>query len=592
MKVAGRALSAAGLCLLLAACAVPSLAGGASSQTSQNDIGGGRLPQTTTPAVYQPTADPKPGGTITIGTWQFPSRISPYIGSQTAAIPVEQAVFNGLLGSTPSLDAFGDLAQDVPTLDNGGVRRVGDGMDVTYRLRRGLAWSDGQPITPDDVIFTFQLIRQSGFAGASQQGYEQITTIDRVGQDGLVLHFGSLFPAYRSLFPAILPKHRLESVAPTQLINDPYWTKPDIVSGPFAVQEVTDNQISLVRNPHYADGRSAMAFLGHAAYADRLVFRAFSSRQAVLAALKANDAQAALDLTERELNTVAGMTGVAISLSASLAYEQVSLNQANPNPGTGSAPPWIGDAPVREALDLALDRPGIERRLAGGPLRTATPIGPMVGWAYDSAVGPPAYDLQRAKRILEQDGWAVGTDGIRVKNGKRLAFALTTPAGQLRATERDVLIGSWRSLGADVTVQEFSTAALFASFDQGGVLARGLFEAAIWSWSVPPDPDSEFAIFHSSATPASGKAAGENYSRCHDSAVDQALVLGRSTLDPAQRAAAYRAFQVAYARARCELPLYRRVDIGAASPALRNFTLNASPAGNTWNVADWWIASH
>jgi len=288
---------------------------------------------------------------------------------------------------------------------------------------------------------------------------------------------------------------------------------------------------------------------------------------------------------------VARLSGVAVTLAPALAYEQVSLNQASPNPATGTSPPWIGDAPLRQALDLGMDRPGIVRRLGGGLPPTATPVAPLIAWAYDASVPAPAYDLARAKRILDQDGWVPGPDGVRVKSGRRLEFTLTAAAGQqLRAIEQDVLVAGWRKLGADVTVDAQSVGQLFASFEQGGLLARGAYEAALWSWIMPPDPDSEYDILHSSATPAAGKPSSENYSRCHDQAVDQSLDHGRATLELAKRAAAYRDFQAAYASARCELPLYRRVDVGVASPALRNFVLNPSPAGNTWNLADWWLA--
>jgi len=552
-----------------------------------------RLPAVTSPGPYQPSAAPRAGGTITIGTWQFPNSLSPYFGSQTAATPIDQALFNGLVASAPNLDAFGDLASDVPTAENGGIKHAGSGMDITYQLRPGLAWSDGQPITPDDVIFTYQAIIGPGAAaGVAQEGYDLITSIERVGTNGVVMHFRSLFPAFRNLFPAILPKHRLQSLASNQMAADPYWAQPDVVSGPFEVQGIASDRVTLSRNPHYADGRSGMAFLGHPAYANRVVFRAFPSRQAVLAALKAGDVQAGIDLTERELNTLATLTGISVKLSSALAYEQLSLNQAIPNPATGASPPWIGDAVVGEALDLGMDRPGIARRLGGGLPATATPVAPLIAWAYDAGVAAPTYDLERAKGMLDEDGWVSGADGVRVKNGRRLAFTLTAAAGQqLRATEQDILVAGWRRLGADVTIQDQPVGQLFASYDQGGTLARGTYEAALWSWIMPPDPDSEYDILHSSATPASGRPASVNYSRCHDSAVDQSLDNGRATLDQAQRAAAYRAFQVAYANARCELPLYRRLDIGAASPALHNFALNASPAGNTWNLADWWVTS-
>ena len=121
------------------------------------------------------------------------------------------------------------------------------------------------------------------------------------------------------------------------------------------------------------------------------------------------------------------------------------------------------------------------------------------------------------------------------------------------------------------------------------MLARGLYQAAIWAWITPPDPDSQFDTLHSSRMPALGSSSGQNYSRCQNSAVDQALSQGRTTLSEAQRGSAYRAFQRAYAEAHCEMPLYRRLAIGVTSTRLRNFVLNPGPAGSTWNLSDWWL---
>lgn len=572
--------------VVLGGCSASLLPAGSSAQPPRSG-----LPAVRAPGAYRAEPAPRPGGTITVGTSQLPSSLSPYFGSQTAATPVDQALYDGLVASGPDLQWYGDLAAVVPSLENGGVRPVGPGMDVTYQLRQGLAWSDGQPITPDDVVYTYQVITGAGrAAGLSQGGYDQISGIDRSGTDSVVIHFRSLYPAYRSLFPAVLPQHRLAGVTSDRLAADPFWTRPDVVSGPFALAEMTADHITLRRNPRYAGGRLEMPFLGHNAYADEVILRGLPTRQAILAEVKAGGVQAAIDLTERELSTVARLADVRVSLAPALAYEQVSLNQTAPNPGTGRTPPWVGDPAVAQALDLALDRPSLERRLAGLPPLTATPVSPLVGWAYDGGLATPAYDLRRAAEILDQDGWTVGPDGVRAKAGQRLGFFLSTTAGQqLRGTEEAVLVAGWRRLGVDVRVQDFAGGQFFASYDQGGVLSRGEYEAALWSWITPEDPDSEFDILHSSAAPAAARPSAENYSRCHDQALDQALATGRTTLDEAQRGAAYRAFQQAYVRARCELPLYRRLDIGVTSPRLHNFALNPGPAGNTWNLADWWL---
>ncbi len=547
----------------------------------------GGLPSPGTAAEYRPVRAAHPGGTATVGTWLFPARISPFFATEPGAVALEQALFNGLVAVDSSLAWYGDLAREVPTTANGGVRLTAAGMDVTYALRSGLSWSDGLPLTADDVLFTLQVITgPAAAAGFSQEGYDRITAAEAAPAGGVTFHFGSVYPAYLNLFSLVLPRHRLGLLAAGQLAADSYWAKPDVVSGPFTLQElVAGDHAILVRNPAYADGRSGMAFLGHAAHLDRLVFRGYDSRQAVLAAAKAGDVATAFDLTEQELATVAGLRGLQVRLVPALQYEQVSFNQAAPTA------PWAGDPRLLEALDLAADRPGLVSGPLGGrsPL-TATPIDPALPWARDRALEAPSYDLAGARRLLDADGWTAGSDGNRSRAGRRLQFTLSTTTDQrLRASEEDVLVAGWRKAGADARITNFTAAQMFAGYDAGGVLARGRFEAALWAWITPPDPDSEFGVLHSSSIPAEAHKQGQNYSRCHDPALDQALAAGRATLDPARRSAAYRSFEAAYVKARCELPLYRRLAIGVSSPRLHNLSPNPAPVGNAWNVADWWL---
>src|SRR2546429_8152964 len=131
-------------------------------------------------------------------------------------------------------------------------------MDVTYRLRPGLRWSDGQPLTARDVAFTWKLIVDPKVPGVlSPDGYAAISRIDIHDPQRFTLHFDRVYPKYLTLFPAVLPQHRLGAVAPEQLPGDPFWARPDVVSGPFKISElVPDGHITLVRNDAWSQGRS------------------------------------------------------------------------------------------------------------------------------------------------------------------------------------------------------------------------------------------------------------------------------------------------------------------------------------------------
>lgn len=514
------------------------------------------------PARYSPETAPREGGSASVGDWQLPAALPAIYAQPANAIWVEQALFSGLVGVDPALGYYGDLARDVPTVENGGVTTAGSGMDVTYTLRAGLHWSDGQPVTPGDVVFTWR-------ASHGQEGYDRITGIDVAG-DSLVMHFASIYPAYALLFGAIAPAHRLASVDPARLPADPYWKKPDVVSGPFTLADAPGDRYVLQRNPRYADGRPGAPLLGHLAHLERLTFQGYATKQEELAALKAGEIVAALDLNERDLAT-ASTLGERLLAVPGLSYEQVTLNRADPL--------FRDDPQLVESLMLGVDRPGLLRDVLHGAVRSAeSPISPDLGWVPQ----PPALRLDpvAAARELDADGWAAGPGGIRQRNGRSLAFTLVTTADNpLRASEAEVVAAGWRRLGADVRLQAAPPDALFGP---SGATASGAYQAGLWAWNTTPDPDGLRGLF------ASGSPA--NSSRCSSPELDQALAAGATTLDRGRRSAAYGVFASAYQAARCETPLFWRLDVGLAARRLHNFAPNPSAAGNTWNVADWWVS--
>src|SRR5581483_1807330 len=138
------------------------------------------------------------------------------------------------------------------------------------------------------------------------------------------------------------------------------------------------------------------------------------------------------------------------------------------------------------------------------------------------------------------------------------------------------IAAGWRRLGVDARIQNYPAAQLFASYDGQGVLARGGYQAAVWAWVTPPDPDAEYGTLDSSRVPGPGKAAAfQAYSRCRVPAIDSALADGRATLDQAARARAYQRFIAAYQAARCEVPLYQRLNVAVSARRLHNFAPNA-----------------
>jgi peptide/nickel transport system substrate-binding protein len=539
---------------------------------------------------YQPEPAQREGGTLTIGDWESPTNFAPYFNAEQPAAQIDSLLFSGLVRQTADLQFLPDLASRVPTLANGDVRwdRKTDRMTVTYHLRPGVQWSDGTPLTASDVAFTWRTMVDPRVTGLiSLEGYQDISRVDVPDQQTIVLQFDRLYPQYLELFPAVLPEHRLRDLAPEQLAGDGFWSRPDVVSGPYQISQLApDERITLVRNEHWSSGRG-----GFRPHLDQIVVRIYPELGQLLDAARAGKVDLAVEIPDDALATLQPGGKLELRSRASLAYEQVTFNQADPDPLTGQSPLWKGDSLLLQALRLAVDRQGLVQTLLGGKATVAVSPIPSALAGYHEAVTPSDYDPARAASILDQDGWRTGPDGIRVKAGRRLSFSLSTATGDpLRLSLQDSLVKAWRKVGAEVLVRDGHTSELFSGFDEGGWLERGDFEAGLWTWSIGPDPDGVYPIDHSSQIPsASNQGRGANFGRFQSPAIDRSLDQGRSSLRDADRMRAYQAFEQAYARLGAELPLYERMLTALASPHLHNLQLNPAPDTSFWNAADWWI---
>ena len=562
--------------------------GGCSSLPSVNGISlGSPSPQA---SQYQPEPARHEGGTLVVGDWESPTNFSPLFNEEVPAAQVDALLFASLVRLDPNLQPVADLVERVPTLENGDVKWNHDAgtVDVTYRLRPGLRWSDGEPLTADDVAFTWRLIVNPKVQGVlSPDGYAAISRVDVHDLQRFTLHFDRVYPKFLNLFPAVLPQHRLAGIAPEQLATDAFWGRPDVVSGPFKISElVPDDHITLLRNDAWSQGRS-----GRRAHLDSIVYKIFPEAGQLIDAARAGQVSLALELPDDQLAALTNTGSAMVQRRSQLAYEQVTFNQADPNPLTGLPPLWKSDPALLDALRRAINRPAIVKKFYGDRARLAeSPIPSALSAFHDPDVSL-TYDAGAAAKLLDGDGWVLGADGIRSKNGRRLGFHLVTALGSpLRSAVRDELAAEWRKLGAEVSVTEAHPSELFSGYAQGGLLERGLFEAGLWTWSIGPDPDGVYPLEHSSQIPTDkNQGLGSNFGRFNSSDLDRNLDKGRASLAMVERARSYAAFERAYARLGFELPLFERVLVVMASPHLHNLALNAAPDTTLWNAADWWV---
>ena len=539
-------------------------------------------------AGYHAVVPPGPGGTAVLADYEYPSTLNPLTARTDAELRLGELLFAPLWGLDPQLRPYPDLARLVPTPENGQVRvgRDGHSMTVDVRLVAGLRWSDGQPITADDVIFTWRAITDPETRATSTAGYDRIRTMERRSDTEVVWVFDSAYPAYLLLGAGmfVMPAHRLQAVAHADWFRSVFSQRPDVVSGPFVVSDaVAADHLVLATNPQFTDGRAAAdAYSGgrspfsHRPYLDRIVFIAPAGKSAEVQALTAQSADVGFHLLPDDLGDVQGIPESAPVVTTGLRDELLNPNHAV-NHATGRAPPWVGDPSVLEALDRGLDRSALVRDVAGGAGLPSRGVYPRALASFASQVPlPQSGDVEGARRLLDLDGWLPGSDGVRTKSGRRLDFSLIGICGRPDLEhELDRLRRQWLPLGVAVTTG-CQTRDAFLQMNRAGA-----FDMTLTSNQWAPDPSAWAAIA------VSGRP--DNWNACQDRALDAALARGEATLSAEVRGSAYKDAEREWLRYRCTIPLFEVPEIREVSTRLRNFAPNPA-APDTWNAADWWLA--
>jgi peptide/nickel transport system substrate-binding protein len=552
---------------------------------------------------YAPEPPVTRGGNLVLADWEAPDTLDPIHATTAGDLRVASLLFAPLWSLGPDLKAHPDLLREVPTVANGDVRTGADGvsMAVDLKLRPGLRWSDGTPITADDLIFTVDAICSAAFPTLDPGGFDHIASQERRSATEVIWHFAprprgscglaadlgsGLYPPLQLLGSRarLLPAHRLAAIPVAAWPADPFFQHPDVVSGPFVFRDaIAGRLLDLAANPSYAVGRA------HGAWLDGITYRFYNGKAALIAGLQAGEADVGFHLLPGDGAELSATAGSRLLTKASLQGELLSPNHG-PNTGTGLAPPWVGDPVVLQALDDATDRPALDT-LAFGGRSTITPgLFPAILGLGPATV--PRRALDAARQALDGDGWKAGADGVRSKSGRRLAFTLLTVCdSEPRQLEQSLLARQWAEAGFAVTSSCQPRAHFFASFAQGGTNATGAYDMSLYSNTWEPDP-AVWAPFAAAAEiPGPANAAGRNWGRCQDPALERYFTAGSASLDVSRRATAYLEAAAEWLLYGCTIPLVEWPSVIERTDRLHNFAPNPTLAMDTWNASDWWLSA-
>lgn len=443
---------------------------------------------------------------------------------------------------------------------------------ISHRLRDGLTWSDGEPLTSEDVRFTYDIIMDGydpdtgggTYLIASRQGYDQITDFSVVSDTEFEITYDPFFAGWKSLFTNVMPAHAFDEGAGAAEVNEALrtWTGADGEPLPSSGPMVFDSweqgvAMNLVRNEAYHGSVSPDAENDGTACVDGVRINWVADTDAQVNALKAGEAHIVFTQPQLAFEEISGDDAFTVAASPGPIFEHWGLNVLNPH---------LARPEVREALAFALDKEQVVTTLYAPILGDVLPpegLGNTI-WmanqpAYEDHQGPAGYgvgDVDSARAALEAAGYAPGADGIyeHPEDGRLTLRVGTTGGNALRELQQQIIQAQMKEAGIEITIDNvpgsdyfttrpFSADNLLSSASGGELGDPTLIDIMQFAWVGGPWPGGQIPSYLSGAVvedddgnpvPATGNPYG-----FRSEAFDERAAECNATIDDDERAACY-----------------------------------------------------
>ncbi len=441
-----------------------------------------------------------------------PPTLNPLLATDTTSSSVTGYIYESLLErDNETLEIVPRLAERWEVSD--------DHLQYTFWLREGVRWQDGEPLTVDDVLFTFAKIRDPKADTARLRNYfRDVTKIERVGDRAV--RFTYAYPYFKALEvcggATILPKHIFDD---GEDFNTHPANRHPIGTGPFRFAGwKTGRRIELARFDGYWGERPAISGVTFKIVPDLLVSFQLLKKGAI------------------DLSTVQPIQWVRQTDSDAFKQKFEKYRYYLPNYsfiGWNLRRPFFADRRVRRAMTMLVDRERILKHVLFGQGEVVTsnfyPFGPY----YDHDIEVYPFDPEKAKRLLDQAGWIDRDgDGWRDKDGRPFRFSLIVPAGIPFSRSLGIFLREeLRQVGIDFSVRQLEWASMLK------LMGERNFDAVVLGWATALEPDP-YQVWHSSQA-----EKGSNFVGFEDARVDAIIEEARREFDPERRKVLYREFQ-------------------------------------------------
>jgi peptide/nickel transport system substrate-binding protein len=538
------------------------------------------------------------GGELRLIQWQAPTMLSPHVSTGTKDYLAAAIMLEPLMYFLPDGSLIPNLVTEVPTIENGLLAE--DLTSATLKLLDGVLWSDGQPFTADDVVFTWQWITDPANASVSIAVWQPMANVEAV--DPLTVRVTYREPNANWFEPLagtswgyIYPKHVLEAgpEAHTAFIQNP------VVTGPYVVESFAPNdQVIYVVNENYREpnkpyfARVNLKGGGDAASAARAVLQTGDYDYAwnlqvepqILAELEQGG--------KGKLVVARGNSVEAFRHNFSDPNKEVNGQRSEKN----TPHPYFSDINVRRAVNLAMDRAAISNQFYAGEEFEPPAANILTGMpAMESPNTSWAFDVEQGKQLLEEAGWTMQGD-VRAKDGVELRMTFGTSINAVRQKTQAVIKQALEEMGFRVQLKQIDSGIFFDGSPGNEQNINHLYDDVHMYTNNPTTPFPTAYMLGWYAGPNGENIAqkennwnGQNYQRYSNPEYDALFEAVQTETDLERAAEMFIQMNDILINDVAVIPLVNRAaDKYAISVTLRDENVALSPfEQNYWNIVNW-----
>ena len=559
----------------------------ATQMLSSADVAQAQAPK----AVYKPTKRGG-GGALKVLWWQGSTLLNPHFAVGTKDQDGSRIFYEPLAVWDPDGNLVPVLAAEVPSVQNGAVSK--DGKSVTWKLKKGVQWHDGQPFTADDVIFNWEYAADPATAATTNGTYRDLK-VDKVDSHTVKISFSKPTPFWADAFVGvrgmIIPKHLFGAFKGDKSREAPTNLKP-MGTGPYRFADFKPGD--MVRgdlNPNY--------HMPNRPFFDTIEMKGGGdANSAARAVIQTGEFDFAwnLQVEDEALKRMEqGGKGKA-DIVAGGNIEHIQCNFTDPwkevdgeRSSAKTTHPVLSDPAVRQALNVLVDRASIQEQIYG---RTGIATANFLNQPgrFASKATKFEFSVDKANQILETAGWKKGGDGIRAKDGKKLKFVYQSSINSLRQKTQAIVKQAAAKAGIEMELKSVTASAYFSS-DVANPDTYTHFYTDIQMYTTTmtqPDPEVFMSQFTSwEVASKDNKWQLRNITRWRNEEYDKLFRAAEIELDAVKRAALFIKMNELVIQNIVVIPVVLRPAVAAISNHLRGAEQSGWDS-NFWSLHNWY----